>query len=60
MAAFTYRCSNTALQIQAWTDAAPNGDDVFEMVTCTACQQAHLVNPKTGEVVGTDKIDSDS
>lgn len=31
----------------------PDGD-LFEPVTCTACTRIHLVNPKTGKVLGAD------
>jgi hypothetical protein len=33
----------------------PDDDDVtYVQVTCLACAQAHLVNPKTGKVLGAD------
>jgi len=53
MAPFLYRCPNTGLHVQGWSAEAISADEanVFEMVTCTACQQVHLVNPATGNVL---------
>ena len=55
MAAFLFRCPNTGLLVQGWSESevAENGT-AFEAITCAACQGAHLVNPKTGKVAGTD------
>ena len=34
----------------------PNDNDLtYVQVTCLACAQAHLVNPKTGKVLGSDE-----
>ena len=53
MPAFLYRCPNTGQRVQGWSaDEVPAGDpDIYEAVTCTACQQVHLVNPATGTVL---------
>ena len=32
----------------------PEEDDTYVQVTRLACAQAHLVNPKTGKVLGSD------
>jgi hypothetical protein len=32
-----------------------NGDETYEGVTCLACRQVHMVNPKTGKVLGADE-----
>jgi hypothetical protein len=55
MTAFLYRCPNTEFRVQGYTadETTPRDQDVYETVTCLACQRVHLVNPKTGEVVGT-------
>jgi len=51
MALVLYRCPNTGQSVQAWV--ADDDDDLtFVQVTCFACAQAHLVNPKTGNVLG--------
>jgi hypothetical protein len=54
MAAVIYRCPTTGLNVQAWFADSPSDNDgeTFEVLTCTACKQSHLVNPKTGKVLG--------
>jgi len=56
MPPFIYRCPNTGYLVQGFiakdaTDAS-EGDETYEPVTCLMCQQLHLVNPKTGAVLG--------
>jgi hypothetical protein len=52
---FLYRCPNTGENVQASvTDDAEDEDLTYVQVTCLACAQAHLVNPKTGKVLGAD------
>jgi hypothetical protein len=53
MPPFLYRCPNTGDNVQAWAADDPEDDDfTYVQVTCLACAQAHLVNPKTGKVLG--------
>ncbi len=60
MAAFLYRCPNTGLQVQAWTEIdEPEIGRTYETVICTACQSTHLVNPATGNVIGGNSDDED-
>jgi hypothetical protein len=55
MPPFLYRCPNTGDNVQAWAADDPEDDDLtYIQVTCLACAQAHLVNPKTGKVLGSD------
>lgn len=56
MAAFLYRCPNTGLNVQGWIadDPAERADESYEAIACTACTRVHLVNPKTGKVLGAD------
>ena len=55
MPPFLYRCPNTGDNVQAWAADDPEDDDLtYVQVTCLACAQAHLVNPKTGKVLGSD------
>jgi hypothetical protein len=54
MSPFLYRCPNTGDNVQAWRADDPEDDDLHVQVTCLACAQAHLVNPKTGKVLGSD------
>ena len=53
MALVLYRCPNTGQSVQAWVADEPDDDDLkYVQVKCFACAQAHLVNPKTGNVLG--------
>ena len=52
MPPFLYRCANTGDNVQAWAADDPEDDDLtYVQVTCLACAQAHLVNPRTGRVL---------
>jgi hypothetical protein len=53
MAPILFRCPSTGLQVQAWLadDPSGNGGETFEAVTCLACSQVHLINPKTGRIL---------
>ena len=49
MAPVLYRCPNTSQSVLAWVADEPDDDDLtFVQVTCFACAQAHLVNPRPG------------
>jgi hypothetical protein len=57
MPPFLFRCPITGLNVQSWiaddpTKAEPEN---YESVICTACTQMHLVNSKTGKVLGADE-----
>lgn len=54
MANFIYRCPNTGMKVQGWIadDPTEGAANSYEAITCTICSQAHLVNPKTGKVLG--------
>jgi hypothetical protein len=54
MPAFLYRCPDTGLNDQGWSADEPveQADAAYEPVTCTACTPLHLVDPKTGRVLG--------
>jgi hypothetical protein len=57
MAAFIYRCPVTGYNVQALApDDLTSGEDAFQSVTCTVCGQVHLVNPKTGKVIGDQRL----
>ena len=54
MRGFKYRCPSTGALVQGWlADDPVDGEaDSYRQVTCTACGRAHMVNPKTGKVLG--------
>jgi hypothetical protein len=58
MPTFLYRCPNTGLRVQGWIadDSTKRDEDSFEAVTCPACGRVHLVNSKTGKVLGANDI----
>jgi hypothetical protein len=44
---FLYRCPNTGENVQAWVTDDPEDEDLtYVQVTCLACAQVHLVNPR--------------
>ena len=57
MAPFIYRCPNTGMNVQGWVDDDPTegGGETYQSITCTICTRIHLVDPKTGRVLGADE-----
>jgi len=49
-----FTCPSTNLNVQHWRDEddedAP--DNEYEVVMCKACARLHLINRKTGKVLG--------
>lgn len=58
MSVFLFRCPATGYNVQGFV-ADDNDDyddcDTFHPFSCPACTRTHLVNPKTGKTVGSDK-----
>lgn len=53
MPPFLYRCPNIGRRVQGFVAEEVSDDaDTYELITCLACQQVHLVNPATGKIVG--------
>jgi len=54
MPPFIFHCPNTGFRVQGFAseDESEGAGDVFVGVTCLACGSMHLVNPKTGKMVG--------
>jgi hypothetical protein len=46
---FLYRCPNTGQNVQGWS---ADEDDPYQSFQCIACTRVHLVNLKTGKVLG--------
>jgi hypothetical protein len=53
MIAIVYRCPATGLSVDHWSEpvALGNHSEVYETVTCRACNGVHLVNIATGRVL---------
>jgi hypothetical protein len=51
---FVFRCPNTGLNVQGWVAENPSEpkSEAYEAVTCTACARVHLVEPRTGKILG--------
>ena len=48
-----YRCPNTGRTVQGWSaDEVTGDDDTYQSFPCIACTRVHLVNLKTGKVLG--------
>ena len=54
MPVFLYRCPNTGFTVQGFTADDATNDDTYEPITCTACTRIHLINAKTGKILGGD------
>jgi len=54
-ATFLYRCPNTGLNVQGWVADDPTEGETYQPIPCTICTRLHLVNPKTGRVLGADE-----
>jgi len=53
MAPFIFICPVTQMRVQHWRDDAPGvSEDEYETVACRACTRIHLVNRKTGKLLG--------
>jgi hypothetical protein len=60
MSTFLYRCPVTGYRIQGFIADHPNdptekNGHTYEPLTCTVCGRIHLVNPKSGKLLGEDK-----
>jgi hypothetical protein len=56
MATTIFLCPTMGVRVQGWfsDDGSENGD-TYEAVTCLACAQVHMVNPRSGTVLGADE-----
>src|SRR5579864_1604276 len=49
-----YSAPTTGLRVQGYLPGQVGEDESYESVKCTACSRVHLVNPKSGKVLGHD------
>lgn len=62
MGSIMFRCPMRNIHTHAWIAddvQAKAGEHEYVSVDCLACRRSHLVNPRTGAVMGSDK-DSES
>ena len=55
MAPFLYRCPITSQTVQGWVADNGNLKDEAQAIRCIACSRLHLINTKTGRVIGESK-----
>jgi len=55
MAHFVFRCPATNLNVQHQTDDGPDiSENEYVGILCPACTKMHLLNRKTGKLLGDD------
>jgi hypothetical protein len=53
MAHFLFRCRSTGLNVQhRWDDDPDVSENEYEVVPCPARARMHLINRKTGKLLG--------
>ena len=53
MAASLFICPSTQLTVQHWLDDDEDAPETeYEAITCEACARLHLINRKTGRLLG--------
>jgi len=54
MANFIFRCPDTSFNVQCQVDddSGEESGDVYEAVRCLACDRLHLINRRTGRLLG--------
>jgi hypothetical protein len=53
MAASLFTCPLTDLKVQHWLDDDEDASETeYEAITCKACGRLHLINRKTGRLLG--------
>jgi len=57
MANFVFRCPATGFNVQHRLDDDPDvSENEYEAIACPACTSIHLVNRKTGKLLGRDDL----
>jgi hypothetical protein len=53
MVQITFTCPKTTFKVQHWLDESDDArDDEYVQVDCPACAKLHLINRKTGKMLG--------
>jgi hypothetical protein len=48
----TFLCPNMGVSVESWFADTEDTDEIYERVTCLACRQPHMLNLRTGKIVG--------
>jgi hypothetical protein len=61
MGHFLFRCPATGFNVQHRLDGDPDvSENEYEAIACPACTRIHLVNRKTGKLLGRDDDSSNN
>jgi hypothetical protein len=53
MASVMFRCPATSMNVQHWLDDDQDvPENEYEVIACLACTKLHLINRKTGKILG--------
>jgi hypothetical protein len=53
MAPLLFTCPATSMKVQHWLDDDQDApENEYEAITCAACTRVHLLNRKTGKLLG--------
>ena len=48
----TFLCPNMGVSVESWFADTEETDEIYERVTCLACRQLHMLNLRTGKILG--------
>jgi hypothetical protein len=48
----TFLCPNMGVSVESWFADTEDTDEIYERVTCLACRQLHMLNLRTGKILG--------
>jgi hypothetical protein len=61
MAACLFTCPMTELKVQHWLDDDEDPpENEYEAITCKACARLHLINRRTGRLLGQENEPSET
>jgi len=48
----TFLCPNMGVSVESSFADTEDSDEIYERVTCLACRQLHMLNLRTGKILG--------
>jgi hypothetical protein len=48
----TFLCPNMGVSVESSFSDTEDSDEIYERVTCLACRQLHMLNLRTGRILG--------
>ena len=52
----TFLCPNMGVSVESSFADIEDSDEIYERVTCLACRQLHMLNLRTGKILGVPTI----